>query len=105
MISRIWHGYTTHPNADTYEDLLEKEIFTGIEKLNIKGYLGIELLRRDYSNEVEFITIMEFDSIEAVKSFAGDNYEQAVVPPEARALLSRFDEKSQHYEIKHKCRK
>jgi len=102
MISRIWHGYTTKANADAYEDLLKKEIFTGINKRNIKGYKGIELLRRDHRKEVEFITIMWFDSLEAVRDFAGDDYEQAVVPSAARALLLRFDARSQHYEVKHK---
>jgi antibiotic biosynthesis monooxygenase (ABM) superfamily enzyme len=102
MISRIWHGYTTKVNADRYEDLLKKEIFIGIENRKIKGFNGIDLLRRNFGEEVEFITIMWFDSIDSVKDFAGIHYEQAVVPPEARDLLSRFDEKSQHYEVKHK---
>ena len=58
------------------------------------------MLRRSLDDEVEFITIMWFDSIDAVRTFAGENYDVAVVPPEARALLSRFDDKSQHYEVK-----
>jgi antibiotic biosynthesis monooxygenase (ABM) superfamily enzyme len=102
MISRIWHGYTTKVNADKYEDLLKKEIFTGIKNRKIKGFNGIDLLRREFGKEMEFITIMWFDSIDAVRDFAGDDYEKAVVPPEARILLSRFDDKSQHYEVKHK---
>jgi heme-degrading monooxygenase HmoA len=102
MISRIWHGYTTPSNADTYEDLLRKEIFIGINNRMIKGYKGIHLLRRGLEKEVEFVTIMWFDSIDAVRDFAGEDYEKAVVPPEARVLLSRFDEKSQHFEVKHK---
>lgn len=99
MISRIWHGYTTKENADTYENLLRSEIFSGISQKNIPGYKGIHLLRRSLENEVEFITIMWFDSIEAVKLFAGEDYEQCVVPPKARQVLSRFDERSQHYEV------
>jgi len=102
MISRIWHGYTIKANADAYEDLLKKEIFVGISNHNIKGYEGIQLLRRELANEVEFITIMWFDSIDAVRDFAGNDYEQAVVPPKARSLLLRFDERSQHYEVRHK---
>ena len=102
MISRVWHGWTTPENADAYESLLKKEIFTGISNRRIAGYRGIHLLRRDLGKEIEFITIMWFDSIDAVRSFAGEDYELAVVPPKARALLSRFDEKSQHYEIKAK---
>jgi heme-degrading monooxygenase HmoA len=99
MISRIWHGYTTRANADAYENLLKEEIFVGITNRQIKGYRGIHLLRRDVDNGVEFITIMWFDSIEAVKEFAGGDYERAVVPERARALLSRFDGRSQHYTV------
>lgn len=102
MISRIWHGWTSPEKADAYESLLKNEIFTGISNREIAGYRGIHLLRRDLGKEIEFITIMWFDSIDAVRSFAGEDYEVAVVPPKARALLSRFDEKSQHYEVKAK---
>jgi len=100
MISRIWHGYTTQANADAYERLLKSEIFVGIGNRHINGYRGIQLLRRDIPDGVEFITIMWFESIAAVKEFAGEEYEKAVVPPAARAVLSRFDERSQHYDVK-----
>lgn len=100
MIVRIWHGWTTAEMADEYEALLKSEIFKRIENRAIKGFLGIDLLRRNLSGEVEFVTIMRFFSLEAVKEFAGEYYETAVVPPEARKLLSRFDETSQHYEMK-----
>jgi heme-degrading monooxygenase HmoA len=100
MIARIWHGWTTPANADAYETLLKNEILVGIQNRNIAGYRGIRLLRRDVADEVEFITIMWFDSVEAVRTFAGEDYERSVVPPEARRLLSRFDERSQHYEVK-----
>ncbi len=100
MISRIWHGWTTPANADAYESLLEAEIFQGIQERQIAGYHGIHLLRRTLENEVEFVTIMWFDSLDAVRTFAGEDYETAVVPPEARALLKRFDARSQHYEVK-----
>jgi len=100
MISRVWHGWTTPVNADAYEALLKSEIFTGIEDRKIAGYRGIHLFRRNPDNEVEFVTVMWFDSIDAVRAFAGEDYEIAVVPPKARALLSRFDPRSQHYEVK-----
>jgi heme-degrading monooxygenase HmoA len=100
MISRIWHGYTTPENADTYEQLLQSEIFVGIKDRNIAGYHGIQLYRRSLNDEVEFITLMWFDSIEAVKQFAGQDYEVAVVPPAARQVLKRFDARSQHYEVR-----
>ena len=100
MIARIWHGWTSLENADAYEALLIQEIFVSIQNRKIGGLLGIELLRRSLDTEVEFITIMSFDSIAVVRVFAGDDYEAAVVPPKARALLKRFDERSQHYEIR-----
>jgi antibiotic biosynthesis monooxygenase (ABM) superfamily enzyme len=100
MIARIWHGWTTPKNAEPYETLLETEILTGIKSRQIRGYRGIQLFRRDIGKEVEFVTVMWFDSVEAVKTFAGEDYEVAVVPPKARALLSRFDARSQHYEVK-----
>jgi hypothetical protein len=100
MISRIWHGYTSAANADAYEALLKSEIFTGIQHRQIAGYKGIQLFRRSLDHEVEFITLMWFDSVNAVKIFAGEDYETAVVPQKARALLSRFDARSQHYEVK-----
>jgi heme-degrading monooxygenase HmoA len=99
MISRIWHGWTTRENADAYEQLLRTEIFSGIAKRSILGYRGIHLLRRDVEDSVEFVTIMWFDSQDAVRAFAGDDYEVAVVPPKARQLLSRFDGRSAHYDV------
>ena len=100
MIGRIWHGYTTHANADAYEALLRSEIFIGIQDRLIDGYQSIQLFRRTLGDEVEFITIMWFDTIEAVQAFAGNDYETAVVPPKARELLARFDTRSQHYEVR-----
>jgi antibiotic biosynthesis monooxygenase (ABM) superfamily enzyme len=100
MISRVWHGWTTPKNADAYEELLKREIFTGIKNRQIAGYREIHLFRRNLGKEVEFVTVMWFDSMEAVRTFAGEDYEAAVVPPKARALLSRFDVRSQHYEVK-----
>lgn len=98
-ISRIWHGYTTPENADVYELLLRSEIFPHIQNRNIKGFKSIQLLKRNFNGETEFITIMEFDNIQAVKDFAGEDYAQAVVPENARKVLKRFDATSQHYEV------
>jgi heme-degrading monooxygenase HmoA len=100
MIARIWHGWTTQQNADKYETLLNEEIFVGIEERHIHGFKGIQLLRRQTDEEVEFITIMRFDSLDSVGEFAGQDHECAVVPEKARAILSHFDERSQHYEIR-----
>jgi heme-degrading monooxygenase HmoA len=100
MICRIWHGWTTQENADAYERLLVSEIFQGIAGRGIAGYRGIELLRQAGAVEVEFVTLMWFDSLQAVRQFAGADYEVAVVPPSARALLRRFDMRSVHYEVR-----
>ena len=101
LIARIWHGWTTVENADKYESLLKEEIFPGIDAKKVAGYREIQLLRRPaQDNELEFITIMWFDSWEAVKAFAGEDYERAYVPQKAREVLKRFDERSQHYEIR-----
>lgn len=100
MISRVWHGYTSSGNAEAYEALLKSEIFAGIAARGIAGYKGIQLFRRNLGEEVEFVTVMWYDSLDAVRQFAGDDYEAAVVPPEALKLLSRFDERSQHYEVR-----
>jgi hypothetical protein len=100
MISRIWHGWTSFENADAYERLLRTEIFEAIGARSIDGFLGIDLLRRQHPNEVEFVTIMWFSSLQAVSAFAGIDYETAVVPPVARALLDRFDARSTHYDVR-----
>ncbi len=99
MIARIWHGWTTFENAPVYENLLRKEVFPSIEQKKVKGYRKISLLKRELENEVEFITIMLFDDLNAVIAFAGIDYEKSYVPEKARKVLSRHDEASQHYEI------
>jgi antibiotic biosynthesis monooxygenase (ABM) superfamily enzyme len=100
MISRVWHGYTSPENADAYESLLKEEIFVGIRGRHIPGFREIQLFRRDLGAEVEFVTVMWFDSLDAVRIFAGPDYEAAVVPPKARAILARFDTRSVHYEVR-----
>jgi hypothetical protein len=80
--------------------LLRSEIFRGIAEREIAGYHGIELLRRADGELTEFVTLMWFESIKAVQAFAGQEYEVAVVPPAARSLLLRFEERSAHYEVR-----
>lgn len=101
MIARIWHGWTTADNADAYEQLLRAEVFPGIAAKGVRGYRGVRLLRRDVADgEVEFVTVMWFEDLEAVRQFAGADHEVAYVPDAARRLLSRFDARSQHYELR-----
>jgi heme-degrading monooxygenase HmoA len=97
MIVRLWRGYTRPERADAYEALLRTTVIPGIRARAIAGFEGIELLRVDRDGEVEFLTIMRFTSLAAVRAFAGPAYETAVVPPAARELLARFDQKSTHY--------
>ena len=99
-IERIWHGWTTPELADRYERLLREEIFPGIAAKGVEGYRGIRLLRRDMGDEVEFVTIMSFDSLHAVRGFTGADYEMSYVPPAAREVLKRFDPRAAHYELR-----
>jgi len=98
MIARTWHGWTTPENADLYEQLLKTKILPGIHR--VAGYRDAYLLRRSAGKEVEFVTITFFESMEDVRAFAGQDYEKAVILEEAHRLLSRFDERSVHYEVR-----
>ena len=101
MIGRVWHGWTTPENAEEYERLLREEIFPGIAAKGVDGYHRIELFRRSLeSGEVEFVTLMWFDSLDDVRAFTGEDYARAYVPEKARRVLSRFDARSAHFEIR-----
>jgi hypothetical protein len=98
MIARHWRGWTTPQNADAYERLLKETVLPGLKKLT--GYRGGYVLRHDAGDEVEFVVLNFFDSLDAVKLFAGPNYTVAVFEPEARALLSRIEATAAHYEVR-----
>ncbi len=100
MILRIWHGYTVPENAESYENLLLGEVLPGIIARKIPGFQKVEVLRRPLDNEVEFTVMMTFDRLESVKDFVGEDYEDVYVPDKARAVLSRFDARAIHAEIK-----
>jgi antibiotic biosynthesis monooxygenase (ABM) superfamily enzyme len=97
-IKRVWHGWTTRENAKAYEDLLRSFVFPSIEAKRVPGYRSIELLRKPAGDEVEFVTIMTFDTLDSVKAFVGEDYEAVYVPERARTVLKRFDDRSMHYE-------
>ena len=97
MIGRLWHGWTTTGNADAYGALLQSTVIPGIDR--VEGFRGAYVLRRDAGAEVEFVTLTLFESLDAVRAFAGDDDELAKVSPEARTLLSRFDERAAHFEV------
>ena len=98
MIARIWHGYTKLENADAYEATLKPELLPGIGK--IPGYRGGIVLRRELGDEIEFITIMVWESTEALRAVAGPNYALAIIPEDRLKYLSRYDKQSAHYEIR-----
>ena len=97
MIARVWHGYTAPEHADAYEAMLKPELLPGIS--NVKGYKGSYLLRRNAGEEVEFITIILWESLDAIRAVAGVDYETAVIPEERRKYLARYDARASHYEI------
>ena len=98
MIVRLWRGWTAPGSADAYEQLIRSTIFPNIRDRGIDGLLRLDLYRRAGEAETEFMTLMWFVDHDAVVRFAGPDWERAVVPPAARALLSRFDEKAAHYD-------
>ncbi len=95
---RYWRGWATRENADAYEEIVSGTVLPHIASLELPGYRGAYLMRRELGDEIEFATITMFDSLDDVRAFAGDDYEQAYVPAEARAVLKRFDERCAHYD-------
>jgi antibiotic biosynthesis monooxygenase (ABM) superfamily enzyme len=96
MITRVWHGYTKPQDADSYHQLLLTTILPGIHR--IAGYKGSNVLRRNCGDEVEFIALTFWESLDAIREFAGPDYERSVILPEAAKLLTRHDERSVHYD-------
>ena len=99
MICRLWRGWTNPGNAAAYEAVVRGEVIPGIEARAIPGLLHIDLMRRDLGEEVEFQTLMWFDSLDSIRAFMGEDYEASHVPAAARAVLSRFDERAAHFEV------
>src|SRR5215831_15355701 len=98
MIARIWHGWTKRADAGTYKNMLRNEIFPAIRARNIQGFRGAELFVRDDGDEVEFVTLLRFDSMDAVKEFAGPEEEKPVIFPKAEKLITRM-ERARHYRV------
>lgn len=95
VICRIWHGWTKPEDADAYERYLREELFPRVERdLGGRG----QVLRRSDGDEVAFVTLVWFDSLDVVRGFAGDDYEQPVISERAAQLLSRYDERALHYD-------
>jgi heme-degrading monooxygenase HmoA len=99
MICRVWRGWTTKDNAGAYERVVRGEVIPGIEARRIPGFRSIDLVRRERDDDVEFMTLMWFDSLDNVKQFMGADFELAHVPPQAQAVLRDFDKRSAHYQV------
>lgn len=97
MIARVWRGWTDSEDADGYESHLRPELLPGVTQM--KGFQGSYLLRRQAGDEVEFMTILLWDSLDGIRALAGENYEAAVIPAERKKYLKRFDATAAHYEV------
>lgn len=97
MVARVWHGYSTPEHAGKYEAMLKPELLPGISK--VTGYRGSLLLRRNIGEEIEFITVLFFESLDNIRAVAGPDYELAVVPENRRKHLTRWDPRATHYEV------
>jgi len=96
MICCLWRGWATRDNPDAYERIVRGHVIPGVEARRIPGFRSIDLVRRERDHDVEFMTLMWFDTLAAVKAFTGEDYEEAHVPAEARAVLVDFDKRSAH---------
>jgi hypothetical protein len=99
MICRLWRGWTTRNNAEAYERIVRGEVIPGIEARRIPGFQHIDLMRRELDDEVEFQTLMWFDSLDSIKAFMGEDYSVSHVPPAAQAVLKRLDDRAAHFEV------
>lgn len=100
MVCRVWRGWTTVGHAQSYDDYLQKELFPRLDReLGSRGYRGYQLLRIARGEEVEFMTMLWFESIENVRSFAGENYEIPVISEKAKSLLAHFADRADHYQL------
>jgi antibiotic biosynthesis monooxygenase (ABM) superfamily enzyme len=98
-VCRLWRGWAARGNADAYERIVLGEVIPGIEARKIPGFRHIDLMRRDLGEEVEFQTLMWFDSLDSIKAFMGEDYAVSHVPAAAQAVLKRFDERAAHFEV------
>ncbi len=97
MVARVWHGWAARRNADAYERHFRMTVLPDLHRLN--GFEGAQLLRRQDGEEVEFVAITYFESIQAVRGFAGPDYGLAVIAEEAKRVLSRYDHRAEHYTV------
>jgi antibiotic biosynthesis monooxygenase (ABM) superfamily enzyme len=96
VITRLWRGWTAIENADAYQQFLLSELFPSMR--SIPGFRGADVLRRLEGEEVAFVTLTRFESLNDIREFAGDDSDVAVLEPQALALLSRYDERALHFD-------
>jgi hypothetical protein len=100
MVCRVWRGWTKEAQAQSYDDYLQKDLFPRLShELRSRGYCGYQLLRIPRGDEIEFMTMLWFESVESVRSFAGENYETPVISDKARSLLAHFADRADHYQV------
>ena len=99
-IIRTWRGWTTLKNAPIYEDMLINEVFPAVIRKGVDGLEKVSISTREKQDEMEFFLVLQFDSLEAVKKFAGENYEKAYIPDNAERVLSRYDDTAQHFNLR-----
>ena len=99
-IIRTWKGWTTLENAPIYEDMLINEVFPAVKRKGVEGLEKVSISTMQKTNEMEFFLVLQFDSLESVKVFAGEDYEQAFIPDNAKEVLSRYDKTAQHFSLK-----
>jgi heme-degrading monooxygenase HmoA len=97
VIARVWRGWTRAAEAHHYDEHYRADVLPGLRQ--IAGFRGARLLRRAVANETEFVSMTFFDNLNAIRAFAGADYEAAVVADEARRVLVRFDDRVVHYEV------
>ena len=99
-IIRTWKGYTSIENAPVYENMLINEVFPTVNKNGVAGLEKVSISTKEKEHEVEFFLVLQFDSMDSVKLFAGEDYETAYIPDNARRVLSHFDKKAEHYKLR-----
>ena len=99
-IIRTWRGWTTIENASIYENMLINEVFPEVKKKGVEGLEKVTISTQTNKDEVEFFLVLQFDSLEAVKTFAGENYKLAYIPENAQRVLKRYDQTAEHFDLK-----
>ena len=99
-IIRTWKGWTSIENASIYEDMLVHEVFPEVKKKGVLGLEKVSISTQNIEDEVEFFLVLQFDSIDSVKLFAGENYKNAYIPENAKKVLKRYDKTAEHFELK-----